>query len=83
MMYSPRVDRYIANIFDLELRRPLHINDEVAATASLDVLWDEMSDEEQDEVERRFQAPVDAPETLPFVDVSVEIGTRTLPRRSV
>ena len=69
--------------FEHELRRePFTQGEEVEYVAELDHWWREMTDEEQDAIERQLAGePAGAPAELPAEDVDVQIGSESAPRR--
>jgi len=87
---SRATEKYLELIRELRLarldhevrREPFPQAKEVEYVSELDHWWREMTDDEQDAIERELagEAP-DAPAELPTEDVDVEIGSDSGPRR--
>jgi len=80
-------EKFVQVMTDLLFRRELAggflSQEEESETATvLQVYWEEMTEAEQEEAEKLFNQTPKAPEDLGLVDVAVEIGSTTFPRKN-
>jgi hypothetical protein len=79
-LMSNIVNQYYSKLMELLLDRPLPESEESIRCAELDVLWNQLTTEEQSEIEERISQTPGAEDSLNMIDRVIKIDDSILPR---